>query len=92
MNSEWEVNESVWINGLGASANFIYLVLFLVRADHTGGRWNTLVISIAAAFVYLILTVVSGYLFRSTVTVQWLCMLAGLASACAPLFLTYFVV
>jgi hypothetical protein len=85
------IDESAWLNGVGACFYVVYLCLFLLLAD-ADDRRTTVQKWIPAGAAYIGLTAVAGLLIESTVAVKWLCTLAGVASACVSLILALYVV
>ncbi|KAE8794007.1 hypothetical protein D1007_31299 [Hordeum vulgare] len=90
MENGWKANESVWLNGSGAVLYFVYLVMFVCYTD-VAHRRITIEWLVPGAVLYLLVTAVVGVLPEWTLVVKLMCTLAGLASACASLMLTLFV-
>lgn len=91
MSNEWQIDDSVWINGIGMLAFLVYLLLFLYCAGDGHCR-TTRRVCVPVAVLYLSLTMGVGFVMESTEAVQWMCTLASLAATCIPLALAIFVV
>jgi hypothetical protein len=94
VNNGWNIHklkmdESAWVNGIGAIVYVIYIAIFLYCAD--GDNMRTTVwkwVRPAAAYIFL----TAGILWIESSMAVWLCTLAGLASASISLLLAILVV